>query len=141
MTDREIFCVVRHCPREINFALPNSVTSSLVLFTSLLPTFLLTYLPTFLLLSFLLSFLILCIDLPHLTSPHFTSSLLGQNTFELVTASRVLHVRATTSYEVSSWIEAIKEAIAKSYLGELSLSLSPPPLYIFFSCYYICVLF
>ena len=42
---------------------------------------------------------------------------LGPHTFELVTASKVLHVRATTSYEVSSWIEAIKVAIGKSYLG------------------------
>ena len=42
---------------------------------------------------------------------------IGPHTFELVTASKVLHVRATTSYEVSAWIEAIKVAIGKSYLG------------------------
>jgi PH domain len=41
---------------------------------------------------------------------------LGVNTFELVTAQRVLHVQATSRDDLISWVEAIKEAIARSYL-------------------------
>ena len=43
---------------------------------------------------------------------------IGQNTFELVTASKVLHVCATSPFEVMEWIDAIREAISRSYLGE-----------------------
>ena len=58
---------------------------------------------------------------PHVSSLTVTIFFkpLGPHTFELVTASKVLHVRATTSYEVSAWIDAIKLAIGKSYLGRI----------------------
>ena len=46
--------------------------------------------------------------------------LVGTNTFELVTAAKVLHVRAMTSGDVLEWIDAIREAIFRSYLGESS---------------------
>jgi hypothetical protein len=41
---------------------------------------------------------------------------LGENTFELVTAKKVLHVQSTSAEETSAWIEAIREAISGSYL-------------------------
>jgi hypothetical protein len=41
---------------------------------------------------------------------------LGTNTFELVTAKKVLHVQAKAPTETTSWIEAIREAISRSYL-------------------------
>jgi hypothetical protein len=37
-----------------------------------------------------------------------------------VTASKVLHVQATSTPVMHSWIEAIREAISRSYLGERS---------------------
>ena len=54
--------------------------------------------------------------------PFFLSHFIpvGTNTFELVTAAKVLHVRAMTSGDVLEWIDAIREAIFRSYLGESS---------------------
>ncbi len=41
---------------------------------------------------------------------------LGQFTFELVTAKKVLHVQAPTAQELVEWVEAVREAIARSFL-------------------------
>ena len=41
---------------------------------------------------------------------------LGTSTFELVTAKKVLHVQAPTPTELVEWVEAVREAIARSFL-------------------------
>ena len=41
---------------------------------------------------------------------------LGVYTFELVTAKKVLHVQAPNTKELIEWIDAVREAIVRSYL-------------------------
>lgn len=43
---------------------------------------------------------------------------IGLYTFQLVTTNNILHMKAQSSISMSSWIEAIREAISRSYLGE-----------------------